>query len=143
MASQLEPLLGPAAKFFFAFGLLAAGITSSVTAPLAAAYATAGAVGWRGDLSDPKFKAVWAVIILVGVTFAIIGSSPTQAIVFAQAANGLILPIVAVFLLVVMNRRDLLGDHVNSTGANIVGGIVVLIAIGLGIRSLLSAFGVL
>ena len=143
MAGQLEPLLGPAAKFFFAFGLLAAGITSSVTAPLAAAYATAGAVGWRGDLSDPKFKAVWAVIILVGVTFAIIGSSPTQAIVFAQAANGLILPIVAVFLLVVMNRRDLLGDHVNSTGANIVGGIVVLIAIGLGIRSLLSAFGVL
>lgn len=143
MASQLEPLLGPAAKFFFAFGLLAAGITSSVTAPLAAAYATAGAVGWRSDLSDPKFKAVWAVIILVGVTFAIIGSSPTQAIVFAQAANGLILPIVAVFLLVVMNRRDLLGDHVNSTGANIVGGIVVLIAIGLGIRSLLSAFGVL
>jgi len=143
MASQLEPLLGPAAKFFFAFGLLAAGITSSVTAPLAAAYATAGAVGWRGDLSDPKFKAVWAVIILVGVTFAIIGSSPTLAIVFAQAANGLILPFVAVFLLVVMNRRDLLGDYVNSTGANIVGGIVVLIAIGLGIRSLLSAFGVL
>lgn len=143
MASQLEPLLGPAAKFFFAFGLLAAGITSSVTAPLAAAYATAGAVGWRGDLSDPKFKAVWAVIILVGVTFAIIGSSPTLAIVFAQAANGLILPFVAVFLLVVMNRRDLLGDHVNSTGANIVGGIVVLIAIGLGIRSLLSAFGVM
>lgn len=132
----------PAAKFFFAFGLLAAGITSSVTAPLAAAYATAGALGWSRDLSDPKFKLVWAAIIVVGATFAIIGSSPTQAIVFAQAANGLILPIVAVFLLVVMNRRDLLGDHVNSTGANIIDGIVVLIAIGLGIQSLLSAFGV-
>lgn len=143
MASALEPLLGPAAKIFFALGLLAAGITSSVTAPLAAAYATAGALGWSRDLSDPKFKAVWAAIILVGVIFAFVGSSPTQAIVFAQAANGLILPIVAVFLLVVMNRRDLLGDHVNSTGANIVGGIVVLIAIGLGVRSLLSVFGVL
>ncbi len=143
MATQLEPLLGPAAKYFFAFGLLAAGVTSSITAPLAAAYATAGAFGWRRDLSDPKFKAIWGVIVLVGVTFAIIGSSPTELIVFAQAANGLILPIIAVFLLVVMNRSDLLGKHVNSTGANVVGGLVALVAIGLGVRSLLIAFGII
>ncbi len=143
MAAALEPLLGESAKYFFAFGLLAAGVTSSVTAPLAAAYATAGAFGWKRDLADPKFKAIWALIIAVGVTFAIIGSSPTQLIVFAQAANGLILPIVAVFLLVVMNRKDLLGKHVNTVGANIVGGIVVLVAIGLGARSLLTAFGVI
>ncbi len=143
MATALEPLLGASAKYFFAFGLLAAGVTSSVTAPLAAAYATAGAFGWKRDLADPKFKATWALIIAVGVTFAIIGSSPTELIVFAQAANGLILPIVAVFLLVVMNRSDLLGKHVNTLGANIVGGIVVLVAIGLGARSLLTAFGVI
>ncbi len=142
MAQALEPLLGESAKYFFAFGLLAAGVTSSVTAPLAAAYATAGAFGWKRDLADPKFKAIWALIIAVGVTFAIIGSSPTELIVFAQAANGLILPIVAVFLLVVMNRKDLLGKHVNTLGANIVGGIVVLVAIGLGARSLMTAFGV-
>lgn len=141
MASQLEPLLGPSAKYFFALGLLAAGITSSVTAPLAAAYATAGAFGWRRDLRDPKFKTIWAIIIAVGTTFAILGSSPTQAIVFAQAANGLILPIIAVFLLVVMNRRDLLGDHVNTKAGNVVGGIVVLIAIALGLRSLAGVFG--
>ncbi len=143
MASQLEPLLGPAAKYFFAFGLLAAGVTSSVTAPLAAAYATAGAFGWKRDLRDPKFKMIWAIIIVVGTSFAILGSSPTQAIVFAQAANGLILPVIAVFLLVVMNRRDLLGDHVNSKAGNVAGGIVVLIAIGLGLRSLASAFGLI
>ncbi len=143
MASQLEPLLGPSAKYFFAFGLLAAGVTSSVTAPLAAAYATAGAFGWKRDLRDPKFKMLWAIIILVGTTFAILGSSPTQAIVFAQAANGLILPIIAVFLLVVMNRRDLLGDHVNGKAGNVAGGVVVLIAIGLGLRSLASAFGLI
>lgn len=143
MASQLEPLLGPSAKYFFSLGLLAAGVTSSVTAPLAAAYATAGAFGWKRDLRDPKFKMIWAIIIVVGTTFAILGSSPTQAIVFAQAANGLILPIIAVFLLVVMNRRDLLGDHVNTKAGNIAGGIVVLIAIGLGLRSLASAFGLI
>ncbi|MGB7449070.1 MAG: Nramp family divalent metal transporter [Ornithinimicrobium sp.] len=143
MATALEPLLGPAATYFFAFGLLAAGVTSSVTAPLAAAYATAGAFGWKRDLADPKFKAIWAVIILVGATFAAIGSSPTELIVFAQASNGLILPIIAIFLLVVMNRSDLLGKHTNTLAANIVGGIVVLVAIGLGLRSLLTAFGVI
>ncbi|HEX6257504.1 MAG TPA: hypothetical protein VFZ70_16965 [Euzebyales bacterium] len=46
------------------------------------------------------------------------------------------------FLLVVMNRRDLLGEHVNSSRANIIGGIVVLVAVGLDMNSLLSAFGV-
>jgi manganese transport protein len=143
MATALEPLLGPVAEYFFAFGLLAAGVTSSVTAPLAAAYATAGAFGWKRDLADPKFKAIWALIIIVGATFAAIGSSPTELIVFAQAANGLILPIIAVFLLVVMNRSDLLGKHTNTLGANIIGGIVVLVAIGLGLRSLLTAFGVI
>jgi manganese transport protein len=142
MAEALEPLLGASAKYFFAFGLLAAGITSSVTAPLAAAYATAGAFGWKRDLADPKFKAIWAVIIGVGVTFAVIGASPTELIVFAQAANGLILPIVAIFLLVVMNRSDLLGKHTNTLAANIIGGIVVLVSIGLGARSILTAFGV-
>lgn len=143
MASQLEPLLGPGAKYFFAVGLLAAGVTSSVTAPLAAAYATAGAFGWRRDLRDPKFKSLWAIIIAVGTTFAVLGASPTEAIVFAQAANGLILPVIAVFLLTVMNRRDLLGDHVNTRAGNVAGGVVVLIAIGLGLRSLASAFGLI
>lgn len=142
MAEALEPLLGASAKYFFAFGLLAAGITSSVTAPLAAAYATAGAFGWKRDLADPKFKAIWALIILVGVTFAVLGASPTELIVFAQAANGLILPLIAIFLLVVMNRSDLLGKHTNSLAANIIGGIVVLVAIGLGARSLGTAFGI-
>ncbi|HKJ11363.1 MAG TPA: Nramp family divalent metal transporter [Ornithinimicrobium sp.] len=142
MATALEPLLGPVAEYFFAFGLLAAGVTSSVTAPLAAAYGTAGAFGWKRDLADPKFKAIWALIIVVGATFAAIGSSPTELIVFAQAANGLILPIIAVFLLVVMNRSDLLGKHTNGRSANIIGGIVVLVAIGLGVQSLLAAFGV-
>ena len=143
MASQLEPVLGSAATYFFAFGLLAAGVTSSVTAPLAAAYATAGAFGWSRDLHDPRFKAIWAVIIVVGTTFAVIGSSPTQLIVFAQAANGLILPIIAVFLLVVMNRRDLLGEHVNTRAGNVLGGLVVLVAVGLGLRSLGLAFGLI
>src|SRR5690606_31681370 len=53
LARSLTPLLGPWATAVFAIGLFAAGLTSSITAPLAAAYAMAGAMGWSPNLSDP------------------------------------------------------------------------------------------
>ncbi len=143
MAEQLEPTLGPTAKYFFAIGLLAAGLTSAVTAPLAAAYATSGALGWERDLSGWRFRAVWAVVLVVGTVFAALGTNPVSLIVFAQAANGVLLPIIAIFLLVAVNRSDLLGEYKNGTVSNILGGIVVLIAAGLGVRLILTAFGVL
>jgi manganese transport protein len=142
MAEQLEPLLGRTSQVVFAIGLLAAGITSAVTAPLAAAFAISGAIGWGRDLKSWRFRSVWAIIIVVGTVFAATGGSPVEAIVFAQAANGLILPIIAVFLLLVMNRRDLLGDHVNGPVGNVAGAVVVLVATGLGLFNLASAFGI-
>lgn len=142
MAIQLEPLLGPAAKYFFATGLFAAGISSSVTAPLAAAYATSGVLGWGGGLRDNRFRGVWLAVLLVGTAIpALLGTSPLQAILFAQAANGVLLPIIAVFLLVVMNRGDLLGEHRNGPVANVLGGLVVLVATGLGAFLVLYGLG--
>lgn len=139
MATQLEPLLGPAAKFFFAIGLFAAGMTSAVTAPLAAAYATSGAFGWGRDLKSWRFRAVWMTVILFGTFLgAFIGASPAQIIIFAQAANGLLLPLVAVTLLIVMNRSDLLGRYQNGITGNILGAIVVLVALFLGGRTIFS-----
>lgn len=133
MATQLEPLLGPAAKFFFAIGIFAAGMTSAVTAPLAAAYATSGAFGWGRDLKSWRFRAVWMTVIIFGTFLgAFVGASPAQIIIFAQAANGLLLPLVAVTLLIVMNRSDLLGRYQNGIIGNILGGIVVLVALFLG-----------
>ncbi len=141
MAEQLEPLLGLTAKYFFATGLLAAGLTSAITAPLAAAYAISGALGWEKNLRSPKFRAVWAVIVIMGTVTAFLGQNPVTAIVLAQAANGALLPLIAGFLLVVMNRRDLLQEHTNGTVANVLGIGVVLIAAGLGIFQLLNALG--
>ncbi len=136
MAEQLEPLLGPAAKYFFASGLFAAGLTSAITAPLAAAYACTGALGFEVNLRSWKFRTVWAIVLVVGVVFALVGSSPVAAIIFAQAANGLILPVIAVFLLIVVNQRRLLGEQINGVTANLLGGLVVLIAAGLGVYKL-------
>jgi Mn2+/Fe2+ NRAMP family transporter len=69
------------------------------------------------------------------------GIRPVPAIVFAQAANGVLLPVTAVFLLVVMNRKDLLGAHRNGVLANCLGGLVVIVASGLGLFQLARVFG--
>jgi manganese transport protein len=143
MAQQLEPLLGKAATTFFAIGLLAAGLTSAITAPLAAAYAAAGALGWRSGLRSWKFRATWALIVVTGTILALAGYRPIHAIILAQAANGLLLPIVAVFLLVIVNRRDLLGDHANGMAANILGAAVVITAVGLGTYKLATVLGII
>lgn len=136
MADQLEPLVGTYAKVFFSIGLFAAGFTSATTAPLAGAYATAGALGWERDLQSTRFRAIWGTIIVVGVVFSALGYSPVQAIVFAQVANGILLPVLAVFLIYVMNDRSILDEYVNTTPQNVLGGFVTLVVIGLGIRTL-------
>lgn len=142
MAGQLEPLLGPLAKYFFALGLFAAGLTSAITAPLAAAYATSGALGWERNLSGLRFRAVWALVLVVGTVLAVLGTNPVAAILFAQAANGVLLPIVVLFLLFAMNRSNLLGDFKNGIIGNVLGGFVLVVAALLGLRLILAAFGV-
>lgn len=141
MAVQLEPLLGVWARIFFAAGLLAAGLTSSITAPLAAAYATAGALGWPRQLRDRRLRIVWAIVLLSGTAFAVTGVRPVPAILFAQVANGVLLPAIAIFLLLAVNDRRRMGDRVNGALANVIGGIVVLVALGLGIWAVVRAIG--
>ena len=141
MSQELEPLLGSWANSFFAVGLLAAGLTSAIASPLAAAYAVSGALGWPMDMSDKRFKAIWAAVLIVGGIVASIGTKPLAAIMFAQAANGFLLPIVAVFLLIIMNRSDLLGNYRNRLAANVLGVLVVLVVIGLSVFRLARVMG--
>lgn len=143
MATQLEPLLGSWAKNIFALGLFSAGLSSAITAPLAAAYATAGALGWEKNMKSKKFRAIWMVVLGVGIVFSGLGLKPLSAIIFAQAANGILLPIIAIFLLYVMNNKKRLQDYVNTPLTNVLGGMVVLVAIVLGARSLLMVMGIL
>ncbi len=140
MAVQLEPLLGSWARAFFAIGLLAAGLSSAITAPLAAAYAARGTLGWEGGLGTGRFRAVWILVLVTGAGFAAMGLRPVPAILFAQVANGLLLPAVAVFLVVVANDRDRMGRWRNGLVQNLLAGVVLLVALGLGVRALLAAF---
>lgn len=140
LALGLEPLFGSFAKYFLAIGLFAAGVTSAITAPLAAAFVTDGCLGWESDLKSKKFKAVWMVIVLLGVVFSSIGFKSIEIIKFAQVANGLLLPVIAGFLLWIMNKSSVLGTYKNSKLQNFLGLIILVVTIFLGLKGILSVF---
>ncbi|HAW80879.1 MAG TPA: manganese transporter [Balneola sp.] len=140
MAVQLEPLLGSWAKVFLGLGLVAAGISSAITAPLAAAFAAKGILGWDIDMKHPKFKTVWIIILTIGVLFSMLSYNPISIIQFAQVANGILLPLVAIFLIYIVNQKKVLGEYVNTTMQNILGIVVILVALLVGFRSLNSVF---
>lgn len=131
LTRALEPLLGDAAPWVFAAGLFAAGFTSAVAGPLGAAYAISGTLGRSTDLRSTPARAVWIGILVVGGLIAVTGINPVQIIIIAQAANGLLLPIIAIFLMIVMNSKHLMGAYRNGPLANVFGWIICLIVTGL------------
>ena len=140
MAASLEPAYGPGARLMVGTGLLAAGLSSAVTAPLATAYAVCEVTGMAKKGS--AFRAIALGVLLIGTLVASLGLKPVNLILIAQVANGILLPVVAVFLIVTMNRRSILGDQVNGLASNLLGGTVVLIAAGFGARLIMRALGV-
>ncbi len=129
MAAALSPILGDWATWMIALGLLAAGFSSAMTAPLSAAYAVNGVLGWKATLKDLKFKAIWIIVLLAGCVMAIaLGASPTELILVAQAANAILLPIMAFFVLYCANGK-VLGDYRNHAFANIAGVVIIVITL--------------
>jgi manganese transport protein len=143
MATQLEPLFGSFSKTMLGMGFFAAGLSSSITAPLATAYAVTEILGIKDGTSSRIFKWIALSVILSGASLALTGIKPISIILTAQFANGLLLPIIAIFLLVVMNQKKQLGQYVNKWLGNTLGVIVVMVTAGLGIRLIMSATGVL
>lgn len=126
LAAGLPAALGGQWAFgLFAIGLAAAGLTSSVTAPLAAAYAVCGSAGWESEERHRRFRAVWIVVMIAGVAAALHWQSqPLQTLLVAQAANAIILPLIAGFLLLACNA-PLLGSFRNHPWQNVAAGIVI------------------
>lgn len=131
LTDLLEPVAGAAGRYLFGLGLLAAGLTSAVTAPLAAAAGIGELFGWAED--DPRRRRVWGSVLLIGLFFGLTAWSPLRVIIAAQAANGLLLPGIAAFVLYVTARQK----HVPLSRGYLAAGLVVtLICAGLGVRTL-------
>lgn len=140
MAQQLKPLFGTFTNILFGIGFFAAGMSSAVTAPYAAAFASSGILNWKGGHNSKGFRAVWMGVILIGMAVSLLNLKPISVIVFAQVANGIILPVASIFLLVVLNNRRQMGNLVNSFRQNVLGGIFILIVTLLGLWNIIKLF---
>ncbi len=138
MALALSPLLGNWATVMIGVGLLAAGFSSAITAPLSAAYAVNGVLGWGKTLKDLQFKIIWMIVLVCGCLMAVfLGKSPTQLILVAQAANAILLPIMAFFVMYVANGKNL-GKFRNHVFSNICGIVFILITLFMCYRNMSS-----
>ena len=138
LAKGLEPLYGNFAIYFLGIGLFASGITSSITAPLAAAYVAKSCFGWEDSLKSGKFRAIWIIILIIGVLVSMVKINPIEIIKFAQFSNSLLLPIIAIILLWLINNKNIISNEYSYRYQNIFGFLIVIISIILGTKGLIS-----
>ena len=141
MAQQLEPLFGVSAKYMMGLGLLAAGLSSAITAPLATGLVMTEVFKFENSQRSLGFKFVALSILWIGTTLTLLGWKPLNLILMAQFANRLLLPIVAGFLLFVANQTKVMGDYRNGWMANALGCLVLVFTLALGIKSIITATG--
>ena len=138
-AVALEPLAGRFAKILFAFGLANASLFAASILPLATAYSVCEGLGFEAGVDKswreaPQFNTLYTVLILLGAGVILIPGVPLFPVLFlSQVLNGLLLPFVLVFVCLLINRRELMGEHVNGRVWNTVawGTCAVMIALTL------------
>ena len=140
LAIQLEPLLGSSSNWLMGLGLMAAGLSSSITAALAAAYVIKGIFNINYERRSKLFKISWAIIIVVGTAIAMTGYNSILLIKFAQMTNALLLPIMAVFLVYVCNVKSLLEDFTNGLLSNSLGILVIILTLLLSAKTIFLIF---
>ncbi|MCA1645753.1 MAG: Nramp family divalent metal transporter [Chloroflexi bacterium] len=147
-ARALEPLAGPYARVLFGLGLFGASMLAACVLPLSTAYAVCGAFGWERGVSRswseaPIFNGLYTALIVLAAAFVLIPGLPLiQVIVATQFLNGLLLPIVLIFVLRLVNDRALMGEHTNNGVFNVLSygmtGMLIVLAIALLIFTILG-----
>ncbi len=136
-ARALAPLAGRWAAVLFAFGLLNASLLAASILPLSTAHVICEGLGFEAGI-DRKFREapifywLYGILIIVGGGLILVPGAPLlRILVMSQAANGIWLPIVLIFMIKLINRRDLMGERVNSRTFNVIAWFTSLCMIGL------------
>lgn len=141
VSKGLEPIFGSYAKYLMGFGLLAAGLTSSITAPLAAALVICGVLNWSQEIQSQPMRITMAVIVSLGILFSSLGIKPIELITLAQLANGILLPLISGWIIYIAAQRVVLGKFKNSFLQTIFAVLIWLVTLGLGLKSILVVLG--
>lgn len=136
-AISLKPLAGAFASFIFAFGLFIASVFSATILPLATAFYVCEAFGFEAGINKkfreaPEFYSLFTAIIAIAVIIILIPNAPLVTItIWSQILNAILLPVVLVSMILMVNRKKLMGEHVNNKFQNSVGWTTVVILIAL------------
>jgi Mn2+/Fe2+ NRAMP family transporter len=144
LAATLQTNLGGWAGWFFGFGLFFAGLSSAITAPLAAALSVQGFRSHDSDATGPGrsriYRGVWIGVLVFGLGFGLADIKPIPVILLAQALNGVLLPVVAALLWIAVNDVRLMGrEFLSGTMSNILLGFSTVAAMVLGTSGVLRA----
>jgi Mn2+/Fe2+ NRAMP family transporter len=131
-AQALEPVVGSAAEALFGIGLLGASALAAVVVPLATAYGVAEAAGTERSVSRtfaeaPLFLGLFTGQIVIGAIVALAPGNLIDLLLNLQVLNGLVTPVILTFVLILANRRSLLGDAVNGPVLRVVSVLVVVV----------------
>jgi NRAMP (natural resistance-associated macrophage protein)-like metal ion transporter len=125
-ATALIPLAGKWAGTLFAFGLLNASLFAASILPLSTAHVICEGLGFEAGI-DNKFKEapifywLYTILIAVGAGIVLLPNAPLwKILIFSQVGNGIWLPVVVIFILLLVNRRDLMGEYVNTLTFNVI-----------------------
>ncbi len=115
-ARSLEPLLGSYAKYLFAIGLIGAGLVAIPVLLASTSYAVAGTFGWPSGLSKKPWQSegfylILSVAMLVSLVIALLRFDPVQHTFWANVLNGVLAPILVVYLIMVGNNRKIMRDR--------------------------------
>lgn len=139
LAAPLEPLMGGLAPIFISVGLFAAGFSSAIASPMGAAATVSSFMHWKGGFQNRKYKLIFAIVIIIGIITSAIGFEPLEVLLIAQALNGIILPLIAIFIMIVINKKGLMGEFKNAGWLNVLGWIITAGVTFLGAYSLIDA----
>ncbi len=145
-ALALGPLAGDWASGLFALGLLNASLFSAVILPLATAYFICEAFGIEAGIDKswqeaPVFYWLYTLIIALGAGAILLPNIPLIAVMFwSQVVNGVLLPFVLIFMLLLINNQDLMGGYTNSLGYNVISWVTVVLVIILTLMMVVTSF---
>ena len=118
LGQALAPLYGDFATTLMSLGLFAAGITSAITAPMAAAFVVCECFGWRTN--SKGYKSIALLVLATGVILSSMQIRPIEVVRFAQITNGILLPVVGLFLVFLVNNSKLMQGKTASVTSNII-----------------------
>ncbi len=146
-AEAMKPLAGQYAFLLFAVGLFNASFFSASVLPISTAYTICEGLGFESGVDKsfreaPVFYWLYTLLIVGGAAVVLLpGIQPMRLVVLTQVLNGVLLPLVVVFMLLLINRKDLMGEHVNRPWFNVVAWTTAVVVIALSLAMLVGGNG--